>query len=181
MKTLIIIDAQNEFSPGGKRPVPGHSKIIDVIRNRVEQTRKKGGHIAWVRHFNRPTESPAFVPGTWGAEFVPDFVPEPRAGKEREFQKDVYGAFTGTDLGAWLKTIEANEVEIMGFYTHGCVSTTTREAIMAGFAVYIPLEGTGACAMSHELLGVQTAEEVRRAALLQLENMGAIVFGIHQI
>jgi hypothetical protein len=29
--------------------------------------------------------------------------------------------------------------------------------------------------MRHDLLGVQTAEEVRRTALLQLENMGAIV------
>ncbi|MHA4808976.1 cysteine hydrolase family protein [Flavitalea flava] len=175
MKTLIIIDAQNEFSPDGKRPVPGHSQIIDVIRNRVDQSRKTGGHIAWIRHFNRPTESPAFMPGTWGAEFVPGLGPDLRAGREREFQKDVYGAFTGTDLGAWLKTIETDEVEIMGFYTHGCVSTTAREAIMAGLIVYLSLEGTGACAMSHTLLGVQTAEEVRRTALLQLENMGAIV------
>jgi len=181
MKTLIIIDAQNEFSPGGKRPVPEHSRIIGVIRNSVEQAREKGGHIAWVRHFNRPTESPAFVPGTWGAEFVPDLVPAPGADKEREFQKEVYGAFTGTDLGAWLKTIGGSQVEIMGFYTHGCVSTTAREAIMAGFTVYIQREGTGACAMSHELLGAQTAEEVRRTALLQLANMGAIVFGVHQI
>ena len=176
MKSLIIIDAQNEFSPGGKRPVPGHAQVINVIRDRVEQARKEDGYVAWVRHFNRPTESPAFVPGTWGAEFVPGFGPDLRAAREREFQKDVYGAFTGTDLGAWLQAIGANEVEIMGFYTHGCVSTTAREAIMAGFIVRLPLEGTGACAMQHDLLGTQTAEEVRRTALLQLENMGAIIY-----
>ncbi|MEP6612054.1 MAG: isochorismatase family protein, partial [Mucilaginibacter sp.] len=64
MPALIIIDAQNEFSPNGKRPVSGHSAAIEVIYNRVEQARANNTPIAWVRHFNRPDESPAFVPGS---------------------------------------------------------------------------------------------------------------------
>jgi nicotinamidase-related amidase len=184
MKALIIIDVQNEFSPTGKRPVPGHAEIIEAIRNKVAQARKEGIHIAWVRHFNRPTESPAFVPGSWGAEFVRGFGPDntseqgkefSTSDKEKEFSKDVYGAFTGTDIGSWLKKINAGEVEIAGFYTHGCVSTTAREAIMAGYEVYLHPEATGSCDIVHEVLGIQTAEEVRRTALLQLANMGAHV------
>ncbi|MDB5087983.1 MAG: Nicotinamidase-related amidase [Mucilaginibacter sp.] len=175
MQTLIIIDAQNEFSKNGKRPVPNHLDAIEVIRQRVEQARSKNGLIAWIRHFNRPTESQAFVPGTWGAEFVPGFGPKPGSAKEMEFQKDVYGAFTGSDLGSWLKTTGADEVLIVGFYTHGCVSTTAREAIMADLKVFIDPNGTGACEINHEILGVQTADEVRRSALLQLSNMGAVI------
>jgi nicotinamidase-related amidase len=181
MQALIIIDAQNEFSKTGKRPVPNHLDAIDVIRQRVEQARSKNSLIAWVRHFNRPTESQAFVPGTWGAEFVPDFGPKPGSIREIEFQKDVYGAFTGTDLVSWLKTAGAGEVLIVGFYTHGCVSTTAREAIMADLKVFIDPNATGACEINHEILGLQTADEVRRSALLQLANMGAVISALPAI
>src|ERR1700761_928410 len=176
MKALIIIDAQNEFSQQGKRPVPGHAAIIEVIKTRAEQFRAVGLPIAWVRHFNKPTESPAFVPGTWGAEFVEGLGPKQDSKLEMEFQKNVYGAFTGSQIGDWLKDLSVDEVLIMGFYTHGCVSTTAREAIMAELTVLLEPEGTGTCDMEHELLGRLSADEVRRSALLQLVNMGAMVY-----
>jgi nicotinamidase-related amidase len=172
MQALIVIDAQNEFSPRGKRPVPNHSDIIRAIGEKVERARGNNCPIAWVKHFNKPTESAAFVPGTWGAEFVEGFGPKPGPNPEAEFQKEVYGAFTGTNISAWLKDLRVRAVEIAGFYTHGCVSTTAREAIMAGIDVYIDPDCTGACDMEHEIAGFQTAEEVRRTALLQLSNMG---------
>ncbi|WP_183576062.1 cysteine hydrolase family protein [Mucilaginibacter sp. X5P1] len=173
MQVLIIIDAQNEFSENGKRPVPHHLDVIEVIRQRVKKARIDGTPIAWIRHFNQPHESPAFIPGTWGVEFVDGFGPDPAFNNEVEFQKNVYGAFTGTNVGSWLKATGADEVLLMGFYTHGCLSTTAREAIMAGFKVFIDAHGTEACDMDHEILGNQTADEVRRSALLHLANMGA--------
>lgn len=177
MQVLIIIDAQNEFSAAGKRPVPHQPDVIKVIGRRVEEARAQNMPIAWVRHFNKPNESPAFIPGTWGAEFVAGMGPKPGFGNEVEFQKDVYGAFTGSDIGLWLKKLGANEISIMGFYTHGCVSTTAREAIMAGLNVFIDPIGTGTCDILHETLGKQTADEVRRSALLQLANMGVVIGG----
>jgi len=176
MKALIIIDAQNEFSPQGERPVPGHTAIIEVIKNQADEFRAASLPIAWVRHFNKPTESPAFVPGTWGADFVDGLGPKEESKLEMEFQKNVYGAFTGSQIGAWLNDRGVGEVLIMGFYTHGCVSTTAREAIMADLVVFLDPEGTGACDMEHELLGRLSADEVRRSALLQLANMGAIIY-----
>jgi nicotinamidase-related amidase len=171
-QALIIIDAQNEFSARGQRPVPGHADIIAVIGQRVEEARRKDYPIVWIRHFNKPEESPAFVPGTWGAELVDGFGPKPGADQEVIFQKNVYGAFTGTDIGRWLKDRKIVVVWIAGFYTHGCVSTTAREAIMADLTVYIDPACTGTCDMDHPLLGHQPATEVRRSALLQLANMG---------
>jgi len=172
MQALIIIDAQNEFSWDGLRPVPGHEAILSVIRRHVENARENGNPIAWIRHHNLPSESPAFVPGSWGAEFSPGFGPTGLS-KEVEFHKNVYGAFTGTRLGDWLSKLDITEIMITGFYTHGCVSTTSREAIMAGLEVVLDPEATGACDISHPQLGRMTAEEVRRSALLQLVNMGA--------
>lgn len=172
MKVLIVIDAQNEFSAQGKRPVPGHSHILDQIRLRVEHARQENWAIAWIRHHNRPHESPAFVPGTWGAGYSPGLGPKPGRGLEVEFQKDVYGAFTGTNIGSWITQLGINKVLLCGFYTHGCVSTTAREAIMNNLEVFIDIDTTGACDIQHETLGVQTADEVRRSALLHLENLG---------
>jgi len=193
MQALIVIDVQNEFSAKGRRPVFGHDAALSAIGQRVEQARQAGEPIAWVRHHNKPTESPAFVPGTWGAEFSPGFGPAPDASLEgiglkstslgssslggasleKEFVKNVYGAFTGSDLGSWLSQLGVDEVLIVGFYTHGCVSTTSREAIMAGLDVFLDPAATGACDMEHPQLGKLTADEVRRSALLQLVNMGA--------
>jgi nicotinamidase-related amidase len=176
MKALIVIDAQNEFSPKGKRPVQGHAAIIEAIRKKVNKARSEGLFIAWIRHFNLPDESPAFVPGTWGAELTEGFGPLKGSVKEIEFAKDVYGAFTGTQIGQWLELRNIKDVDIMGFYTHGCVSTTSREAIMAGLNVYIDIQTTGTCDIEHELLGIQKADEVKRSTLLQLFNMGAVIY-----
>ncbi|HEY5826443.1 MAG TPA: isochorismatase family protein, partial [Cyclobacteriaceae bacterium] len=87
-----------------------------------------------------------------------------------------YGAFTGTDLGKWLAHHGIQSVLIVGFYTHGCVSTTAREAIMQDLNVIIDPDATGACDMIDDVLGKQSANEVSRSALLHLKNMGASLY-----
>lgn len=175
MQALLVIDVQNEFSPGGKRPVPDHATILEAISRQVQQARAAHQPIAWIRHHNRPTESPAFIPGTWGAEFSPGFGPEPGVEWEKGFQKDVYGAFTGSDIGSWLSGIGVSKVLIVGFYTHGCVSTTAREAIMAGLEVAIDPQATGSVEIIHTTLGRISPDESRRNALLHLAEMGVII------
>jgi len=175
MQALIVIDAQNEFSKDGKRPVPNHLTAINVITKRVEEARLENRPIAWVRHFNKSTDSPAFIQGTWGAEYVSGFGPQEGFGIEKEFQKNVYGAFTGTNIGGWLKTIGAVKVLIVGFYSHGCVATTAREAIMANLDVSLDPDATGSCDITNGILGSLSADEVRRSALLHLSNMGASI------
>lgn len=118
MQALLVVDAQNEFSPAGRRPVPNH-------------------------------------------------------GAERLFEKDIFGAFTGTDLEGWLRGLGVTEVVIAGFYTHVCVSTSAREALVRGFDVVLDPDATGARALEDDRLGRQRADDVRRSALLQLVNMGA--------
>lgn len=172
METLIVIDAQNEFSEKGKRPVPNFQSAMRVISKRVDQARSENRPIAWVRHFNKPNESKVFLPGTWGTEFSTGFGANPGRSLEVEFQKNVYGAFTGTDVGNWLKKIGSETILLVGFYTHGCVSTTAREAIMRELGVSIDPDGTGACEINHEFLGRKSADEVRRSALMHLANTG---------
>ncbi|HXB05900.1 MAG TPA: isochorismatase family cysteine hydrolase [Puia sp.] len=177
MQALIVIDAQNEFSSEGQRPVPDHENILNVIRGRIREARTHGEPIAWVRHHNRPEESPAFRPDTWGAEFSPGCGPKQTASPEKEFQKNVYGAFTGTNIGEWLEQQNVDTVLIVGFYTFGCVSTTAREAIMKKLNVLLDPNATGACEITHPTLGILSAPEACRTALIQLAAMGATIIG----
>jgi nicotinamidase-related amidase len=173
---LVVVDPQNEFSADGKRPVPNHSAALATIERYVEGARQKKRPIAWVRHHNKPDEFPAFVPGSWGAEFSPGLGPKTGFGPEAEFVKEVYGAFTGTSIEEWLRANGVRAVLLMGFYAHMCISTSAREALMRGFEVFVDPEATGARDLENPILGKQTADEVRRSTLLHLTNMGVVVY-----
>jgi len=173
MQALLVVDAQNEFSAVGRRPVPNHVAALQTIRRHVSEARGEQRPIAWIRHNNRPTESPAFVPGSWGAELSPGLGAEAGHGAERVFDKDVFGAFTGTGLEGWLRELGVTEVLVVGFYTHMCLSTSVREALVRGFDVVVDPDATGARALEDARLGTLSADEVRRSALLQLVHMGA--------
>jgi nicotinamidase-related amidase len=175
MQVLVVVDAQNEFSATGLRAVPNHGEALECIRDRVAEARREGRPIAWVQHYNKPDESRAFVPGTWGAELSGGLGPHPDLRWEKLFEKDVYGAFTGTGLEEWLREIGASSLLLVGFYTHMCLSTTAREALVRGFDVVVDPDGTGARDLDHELLGHQSADEVRRSALLHLVNLGVTI------
>lgn len=172
MEALMVIDCQNEFSPEGKRPVANFAAAISSVLKQVDRARNEARPIAWIRHYNRPDEGPAFQPGSWGVAFYPGCGPKTEQSIEAEFHKDVYGAFTGTDVGHWLKRIGAESILLVGFYTHGCVSTTAREGIVRNLRVSVDGRATGSRDMKHDILGQQSADEVRRSALLHLESMG---------
>jgi nicotinamidase-related amidase len=172
---LVVVDAQNEFSAGGNRPVPNHSAAMAAIQRQVDRARQKGRPIAWIRHYNKPHEAPAFTRGTWGARFSPGLGPQTGFGIEALFEKEVYGAFAGTTIEEWLRLNGVRSVLIVGFYAHMCLSTCAREALSRGFQVLLDPEATGSCGLESEMFGKQTADEVRRSALLHLTNMGAIV------
>lgn len=174
MEALVVLDVQNEFSSDGGRPVPNHAAALDVIRMHIASARDEGRPIAFVRHHNKPIEEGVFQPGSWGAEFSPGIGPTDRP-QEVEFIKDVFGAFTGTDLAAWLERVGANAVLLVGFFAHMCVSTTAREGVMLGLSVAVDRDGTGGYPLEHELLGAQGADDVARTALLQLTQMGVKV------
>lgn len=175
MQALLVVDAQNEFSATGLRPVPNHESAIRQIEAHVDKARERKLPIAWIQHHNKPHESRAFVPGTWGAELSPGLGPQSRFGPERLFVKDVYGAFSAEGLEDWLRRLHVKEVLIVGFYAHMCLSTSAREALIRGYDVLIDPQATGARDLHDDVMGHQSADEVRRCALLHLIDMGAKV------
>lgn len=176
MSVLIVIDAQNEFSPGGKRAVAGHPQALEAIRRRVAEARRAGRPIAWIRHHNRPNESAAFQPGSWGAELSDGLGPDPARGHDETLlQKETSGAFAGTALEGWLASHGSREILLVGFFTFGCLSTTAREALDRDYSVAIDPDGTASIDLAHELLGGLEAAVIKQSALLQLNQMGAAI------
>lgn len=183
MQALIVVNPQNEFSPKGIRPVANHAEVLERIAERVEQYRADGRPIAWIKHYNKPYEPVAFVPKSWGAELSPGFGPESGFGPEKLFTKDLDGAFTFTGLQEWLLALGVNEILLVGFTTHRCISSTAREGVVRGFKVYVDAVASGSRTIDHDCLGQLSAEEVHRSALIHLADLGVkilnsdLVFG----
>src|SRR5580692_4514155 len=171
MQALVVVDVQNEFSATGLRPVPNHADALEHIHFRIQQARQLRQPIAWIIHYNKPTESRAFVPGTWGAQPSPGLGPQPGFGPEKRFEKAVYGAFTGTGLEEWLRSVGAQSVLLVGFYTHMCLSTSAREALVRGFDVAVDPDATAARDRGDRLVAERRADEVHRTAPPHLQNI----------
>ena len=150
--------------------VEGHAAALEEIAGRIASAREAGRPIAWILH-NNAAEAERFRPGSWGAELSPGL--EPAAG-EPVFVKTVFGALTGTELGFWLDEKGSGAIELVGFLTHMCVSTTAREALMRGLAVAIDAKATGTRAIESSV-GSFPAELMHKSALAQLETMGVTI------
>jgi nicotinamidase-related amidase len=93
--------------------------VTDVSPGRVEQSRPRG---EW--------------PADW-AELIPQLNPQPR---DHRVSKRSRGAFTATDLDAYLKKHGVTQVVVVGVATSAGVESTARQAYENGYNVTLPLD-----------------------------------------
>jgi nicotinamidase/pyrazinamidase len=163
-RALIVVDVQNDFVEGGSLPVAGGTDVAYRIANAIESLDKFGlyNYIVATKDWHVPgstngghiTDNPDYmrtwpahcIQGTEGAQFVP-----PVAAVAHMFDsifykgqdRPDYSGFQGVDsagnhLYAWLKDRGVIATDIVGLATDHCVLETANDAIMAGFAVFIP-------------------------------------------
>ncbi len=152
-EALLIIDVQNDFTPGGALAVPEGDKVISTINRHAASERfdlvvatrdwhpedhssfeEHGG--PWPRHC---------VAETPGAELHPELE---RAqidviidkGQERE--KGGYSGFERPQLGELLRERGVDKLTIVGLATDVCVRSTALDALQAGFEVEVDPAGT---------------------------------------
>ena len=171
-KALLIIDAQNDFCPGGALAVPNGDAIIPVI-NRLSlrfdkvvatQDWHPENHISFaVRHMLPEYEVIQLkeieqvlwpvhcVPGTPGAEFHKDLDTRPvdlilRKGSDPEI--DSYSAFfendkkTATGLHGYLQGLKMEKLYLCGLATDYCVYFSALDAKNLGFDVHFIIDAT---------------------------------------
>ena len=151
-EALLIVDFQNDFTPGGALAVEGGHEIAERVNELASSDRfdlvlaTRDWHPADHGSFaERGGPWPAHcVAATEGAELHPS-LPRDRidvvVDKGQDPGTEGYSGFDATELEALLRSHGVDRVTIVGLATDVCVRHTALDALRAGFAVEVDAEG----------------------------------------
>jgi nicotinamidase/pyrazinamidase len=176
---LLIIDFQNDFTPGGALAVPEGDTIAERINELAADPRYD--LVVATRDWHPPDHGsftgqggpwPVHcVQGSEGAELHPsldrsrvDVIVD----KGQDPGTEGYSGFEGTRLGELLRERGIDRVTVVGLATDYCVKNTALDALREGFEV----EVDGAA-----VRGVDVNEGDSERALEEMRDAGAKVHG----
>jgi nicotinamidase-related amidase len=164
-RALLVIDVQNEYFDG-KLPISYPIGTLDNILTVMDETRQRKMDTVVIQHTSTSQNASTFVKGTIGWQLHPEVD---KRSNDLLVEKNLPGAFTGTNLESWLRSRQIDTVVICGYMTHMCCDTTARQAMQLGFAVEFLEDATGTLDVSNHA-GKVTAEELHRAVLVVQES-----------
>lgn len=140
-QTLVIVDIQRDYFPGGAHPLVGADAAADRAAELLDHHRAQGLAVIHVRHESRGPGARMLVPGTPGGEIDPRVAP--RDG-ETVVVKTSPNAFVGTPLHELLQRAEASELLVVGMMSSMCVDATVRAAADLGYDVTVAADACAA-------------------------------------
>ncbi|MDP9399416.1 MAG: nicotinamidase [Actinomycetota bacterium] len=172
-RALVVVDFQNDFTPGGALAVRDGDEIAGPI-NALVATEEFDLVVA-TRDWHPPAHrSFAEHGGPWpvhclqgtpGAELHPALDPaqvDVIVDKGQDPDTEGYSGFEATDLAALLRARGVDEVTIVGLATDYCVKHTALDALREGFRVTVDPTAVRAVEVQ-EGDGERALDEVRRA------------------
>ncbi len=154
-EALLIIDVQNDFTPGGALGVPDGDAVVAHVNDLIGSGRF--GLVLATRDLH-PEDHGSFdtadPPGPWPVHCVQGtFGAELHAGldlgnihrvvdKGRDRETEGYSAFDETGLAGALRDAGVDAVTVVGLATDYCVRATALDAIREGFHVTVDTVGT---------------------------------------
>lgn len=175
---LIIVDAQNDFFPGGALEVPAGDEIVPVLNRLIDKAVAGGSMIVASRdwhprgHVSFEAQGgqwpPHCVAGTKGAEFHPDLrLPENVVviTKGDRPDSDQYSAFDRTGLAELLRRAGVERLWVGGLAEDVCVFHTVKDARKEGFEVHLIADATRPVNV-REKDGLRAEEEMRAAGAI---------------
>ncbi len=180
---VLLVDAQNDFFPGGALPVPGGDAILPAVNALLELAGTRGWPVAASRDWH-PEDHASFstrggpwpvhcVRGTAGAELHPGLALPPvftMVHKATDRDRDAYSAFEGTGLAAALEERGIGRLLVGGLALDYCVRATCLDAREAGFEVALVLPATRAVEV-HPGDGEAALEALRAAGVAVLAEV----------
>jgi nicotinamidase/pyrazinamidase len=176
-EALLIIDFQNDFTPGGALAVRDGDAIADRVNELAGDDRfdlvvatrdwhpadhgsfvEQGG--PWPPHCVQGSEGAQLFPALERAEV--DVVID----KGQDPGTEGYSGFEATNLAELLRGRGIDKVTIVGLATDYCVKNTALDALREGFEVTVDSEG---------VRGVEVEEGDSERALEELREAGATV------
>jgi nicotinamidase/pyrazinamidase len=176
-RALLIVDFQNDFTPGGALPVADG----DAIAGRVQELIDSGDFdlVVATRDWHPPNHAsfaaqggpwpPHCVQGTPGAE-LHDALDRAKvdvivdAGYEPHLEG--YSGFEETELADVLRRNDIDEVTVVGLATDYCVRHTAADALRQGFRVTVDRAG---------IRGIDVQPGDSERALDELRGAGATI------
>ena len=137
--TLLLIDIQKgldqwEYYGGHRNNHDAEEKMATIL----SYWRQRNWPVIHVKHNSTSANSP-LRPGHPGNEIKDIVCPAPH---EQVIEKNVNSAFIGTSLLEDLKSLNVEEIVIVGLTTDHCVSTSARMAGNLGFKVKVISDAT---------------------------------------
>jgi nicotinamidase-related amidase len=167
--TLLVIDLQNDYFPGGAYPLVGANDAVAVARTVLDRFRADAAPIVHMQHVWDAPDAAFMRPGTAGIEIHPLVQP---ADDETIIQKAHPNSFLGTGLAAKLVELGTDRLVVMGMMTSMCVDASVRAALDLEFPVVVAAD---ACAAPDLSYGERTVggASVHAAFLAALRDAGA--------
>jgi nicotinamidase/pyrazinamidase len=151
---LIVVDVQNDFTPGGALPAPDGDKVVPALNRYITHFHRAELPVAASRdwhpedHMSFEAEGgpwpPHCVQGTEGAEYHPDLDLPPdnhHIKKGRDADEEDYSAFKGgPSLADWLEGQDVDRVFVGGLTTEYCVKNTAQDALDEGYETFLLLD-----------------------------------------
>ncbi|EFC85808.1 cysteine hydrolase family protein [Parafrankia sp. EUN1f] len=163
-RAVVVIDVQQEYETGAMRisypPLAGSLAAIGRVMDAAHEHRIP----VVVVQQDAPATSPIFAVGSPGWRLHPEVADRHR---DVLFHKRLPGAFTGTELEAWLRDRGIDTVTLVGYMTQHCVGTTARQASHLGLAVEVLADATGTLDYRNEV-GAVDARSLHHGVLTVL-------------
>ena len=151
-EALVVVDFQNDFTPGGALPVPDGDAIAPRVRELIESGRFD--LVVATRDWHGPDHGsfrenggpwpPHCVQGTPGAELRAE-LPRDRidlvVDKGQAPDDEGYSAFERTGLGDHLRERGVDRLTFVGLATDYCVKNSALSALREGFEVEVDRAG----------------------------------------
>lgn len=149
---IIVVDAQNDFFPGGALGVEGGEAVVPVINRLLplfkHQVFTRDWHPAGHVTFEDPPEfqdfswPPHAVQGSPGADYHPELEVPAGALEVRKGIHPAWESYSGfsaeeLDLALWLRNRGVRRVFVTGLATDFCVNDTVLDACDSGFRTFV--------------------------------------------
>lgn len=169
-KTLLLIDYQLDYFPGGKMELTEPEVAAEKAKTALHYFRVNELPVVHIRHEALQEGATFFLPDSNGARIYPLLSP---LDNETIFTKHYPNSFRETGLLEFLHSIESKELVIAGMMTHMCVDSTVRAVFDLGFSVVLLHD---ACATRELSFGRErvSAESVRNANIAALQRFARV-------
>jgi nicotinamidase-related amidase len=130
-RTLLIIDIQRDYFPGGAYPLVEPEAAAAEARRVLDSFRAAGESVIHMKHGWDAPDAGFMRPGTEGIEIHPTVAP---ADGELILEKTSPNSFVDTPLEAELRQRDPDELVVAGMMSSMCVDATVRAAADLGFS-----------------------------------------------